>query len=77
MPFILDTDASESGVGAVLSQMVDGCESANRVLIKAEHKYSVTKKELLAVVAFTKYFRSYLLGRHSILRTDHSSLQRP
>ena len=48
---------------------------ASRVLNKAERKYGVTRKELLAVVTFVKHFRSYLLGRHFILRTDHRCLQ--
>ncbi|KAL5509263.1 hypothetical protein EMCRGX_G004601 [Ephydatia muelleri] len=43
--------------------------------VKAERKYCVTRKELLAVVTFTKHFRPYLLGRHFTHRTDHSSLQ--
>lgn len=78
--FVLDTDASESGIGDVLSQVdKDGKERvvayASTVLNKAERKYSVARKELLAVVTFIKHFRSYLLGRHFILRTDHSSLQ--
>ena len=69
--FVLDTDASESGIGAVLSQFdMEGGERvvayASRVLNKAERKYSVTRKELLAVVTFIKQFRSYLLGRHFI-----------
>ncbi|KAL5503667.1 hypothetical protein EMCRGX_G010652 [Ephydatia muelleri] len=76
---ILDTDASDYGLGAVLSQVVNGCERvvayASRILNKAERKYSVTRKELLAVVTFAKHFRSYLLARRFVLRTDHSALQ--
>ena len=78
-PFILDTDASDVGIGAVLSQeQEDGTERvlayASRVLSKPERRYCVTRKELLAVVSFIKHFRPYLLGRHFTLRTDHGSL---
>ena len=58
--FILDTDASNEGIGAVLSQVVDGRETviayASRVLSKAERGYCVTRRELLAVVTFLQQF---------------------
>lgn len=76
--FILDTDASNNGIGAVLSQCKNGKEHviayASRSLTKAERNYSVTRRELLAVVTFTGHFRQYLLGHRFILRTDHQSL---
>ena len=77
--FLLDTDASDQGIGAVLSQIQsDGQERvvayASRLLSKSERHYCVTRKELLAVVVFLHHFRQYLLGRKFILRTDHSSL---
>ena len=77
--FILDTDASNVGIGAVLSQIVDGEERVvaygSRILTKAERQYCITRRELLAVVFFTKYFRHYLTGRRFLLRTDHASLR--
>ena len=78
-PFILDTDASDLAIGSVLSQKIDGKERvvayASRTLSKAERKYCVTRKELLALVYFVKYFRHYLYGREFIVRTDHGSLR--
>lgn len=69
-PFILDTDASDVGIGAVLSQEVDGLERvvayASRALTKQERKYATTKKELLSLVVFTKYFKHYLLGKEFV-----------
>ena len=78
-PFILDTDASDTGIGAVLSQLQeDGSECvvayASRVLSKQERNYCVTRRELLAVVAFLQHFRQYLLGTPFTIRTDHSAL---
>ena len=78
-PFVLDTDASLSGMGAVLSQVVDGVERvlgyASKSFSKAERNYCVTRRELLAVVFFVKHFRPYLYGRNFTVRTDHSSLR--
>ena len=77
--FVLDTDASDSGIGAVLAQeQSDGTERvvayASRVLSKSERRYCVTRRELLAVVTFVDHFRPYLLGRHFTVRTDHGAL---
>ena len=77
--FILDTDASLHGVGAVLSQVQDGQERVisyfSKTLSPSEQNYCVTRRELLAVVLGVKHFRPYLYGRPFKLRTDHASLQ--
>lgn len=76
--FILDTDASNYAIGSVLSQEQDGKERViaygSRSLDKPERNYCVTRREMLAVVYFTKYFKHYLLGRKFLIRTDHGSL---
>ena len=79
-PFIVDTDASDIGIGAVLSQMQEDESErviayGSRVLTKPERHYCVTRRELLAVVTFIQHFRSYLLGREFILRTNHGSFK--
>lgn len=61
--FILDTDASDSAVGAVLSQIQDGEEKVIsygcRTLNRAESNYCVIDKEFLAIRCFTEYYRQY------------------
>ena len=78
--FILDTDASDTGIGAVLHQ-IQGPNNeekviafASKTLNKSQQHYCTTKKELLAVVEFVKHFRHYLYGQRFVIRTDHASL---
>ena len=77
--FFMDTDASERGLGVVLSQEQDGNERvlayASRTLSAAEKNYSITRKELLAVIFGLKKFRPYLIGRRFVIRSDHAALQ--
>ena len=77
--YILDTDASDTSIGAVLSQRQDGVEKvvayASRTLSGPEKNYCVTRKELLAVVQYLKQFRVYLMGKKFKIRTDHAALQ--
>ena len=78
-PFILYTDASQFAMGAVLAQVQDDLEKAicyaSKALSKSQTKYSATRRELLAIVTFTRHFRHYLLGRKFTIVTDHRALQ--
>ena len=64
--FVLITDVSNQGVGAMLSQGPIGRDLpvayASRSLNRAETHYTTSEKELLTVVWATKYFRPYLYG---------------
>ena len=77
---ILQTDASDYAMGAVLSQIdKDGREwvvsFASNSLDTAQRNYSVTEKECLAVVWGTEHFRTLLLGIQFELQTDHQALK--
>lgn len=78
--FILDTDASGKGVGGVLSQVWPEGERVvayySKALSKAERRYCVTRRELLAAVFSIRHFKYYLCGQRFTLRTDHASLDR-
>ena len=78
--FILQTDASDLGLGAVLTQFDSmgnerAISYASRPLTDREKCYSATEKEALAVIFATDYFRVYLLGKEFTLVTDHSALR--
>merc|ERR1711893_445229 len=79
-PFILDTDASDVAMGAVLSQVQNGQERViaygSKALSKEERNYCVTRRELLAVVYFVDHYKYYLAGgKLFTIRTDHASLR--
>lgn len=77
--FILETDASDFALGAVLSQKFEDNKEhpiayASRTLNDTECKYSATEKELLAIIFAIKHFRPYLFGKKFEIRTDHKPL---
>jgi len=74
-PFVLQTDASAMGLGAVLEQGRHVIAYASRALTKPEKSYSVIQQECLAIVYALKQFRHYLLGRPFTLQTDHAPLK--
>ena len=72
-PFILQTDASDRGLGAVLNQRDDNGSDHpvayyNRKLLPREERYSTIEKESMS------HFRTYLMGCQFTVETDHWAL---
>ncbi|UYV67231.1 K02A2.6-like, partial [Cordylochernes scorpioides] len=78
LPLCLATDASQIGVGAVLSHIIEGQERpimfASRTLSEAEQNYSQIEKEALAIIYGVTKFHQFIYGRKFILITDHKPL---
>ena len=80
-PCIIQCDASDFAIGAVLSQKFEGCLHPvafhSRKMNKHEINYEIHDKELLAITATFKEWRRYLEGaRHKIsVYTDHRGLE--
>ncbi|KAK3084178.1 hypothetical protein FSP39_009620 [Pinctada imbricata] len=76
--FILRTDASDKGIGAILLQERDGNKFpvayASKKLLQREQNYSVIERECLAIVWAVMKFQSYLYGQEFLLETDHAPL---
>jgi len=77
-PFVIQTDASDTGIGGFLSQNLSGEERviayASRALSKSERNFSVTERECLAVIFCIEKFRPYVEGVQFTVKTDHHSL---
>jgi hypothetical protein len=79
IPFILTTDASYQGLGAMLSQIGKDNEEraisySSSTLKPAQENYSVTQLEALAVIWAIEKYKHYLWGKKFTIRTDHSAL---
>ena len=79
LPFVLRTDASEIGMGAVLlqyiEQMYHPIAYASKKLNQAQRAYAMLERECLAIVWAVDKFKAYLYGRAFTLQTDHQSLK--
>ena len=76
--FILQCDASETGIGAALLQSFDDgvfpIAYASKKLLQRERNYSVIERECLSIVFGIKKFQRYLYGKEFTIQTDHAPL---
>ena len=74
------TDASDVGIGGVLSQADEQGEEVviafySKTLDKAQRNYAANEREALACMLAIEHWEPLLLGRHFTLRTDHQALE--
>lgn len=74
-PFLLETDVSDYGLGAVLLQNNHPLAYFSKVLEPKTRLKSIYEKELMAIVLAIQKWRHFLLGRHFVVRTDQQSLK--
>ena len=74
LPFIVNTDASDNQLGAVISQNNKPISFFSRILIKPQHNYTKTDKELLAISECLKQFRGIIFGYEMNVFSYHNNL---
>lgn len=73
--FVLEIDASGTGIGAVLCQGGHPLAYLSKTLAVKHQSLSTYEKEFLAVVAALEKWKGYLMDRHFKIKTDHFSLK--
>ncbi|XP_024156291.1 uncharacterized protein LOC112164308 [Rosa chinensis] len=73
--FVIECDASDLGIGAVLSQDGHPIAYMSKALAQRHLALSVYDKEMLAVVAAVQHWRPYILGHHFKILTDHRTIE--
>lgn len=72
---IVETDASNSGIGAVLIQSDHPIAFISRMLSVKHQALSVYDKEMFTILFAVKKWHQYLVGRHFKIKTDHQPLK--
>jgi len=72
--FVIETDASGHGLGAVLMQEGHPISYLSQTLCERNKGLSTYEKECMAILLAVEKWRSYLLAQEFVIKTDHRSL---
>lgn len=73
--FVIETDASNVGIGGLLMQEGHPLAFFSKKLGPRFMGVSAYTKEMCIIVEVVAKWRQYLLGCHFIIKTDHKSLR--
>jgi hypothetical protein len=74
-PFEIETDASDYVVGIILTQHGHPMAYHSETLSYVVHKYPTYDKEMYSIVQACRQWRHYILGKETVIHTDHKPLQ--
>ncbi|KAL0371094.1 UNVERIFIED_CONTAM: Retrovirus-related Pol polyprotein from transposon.6 [Sesamum angustifolium] len=73
--FVIEADACDKGIGAVLMQKQRPIAFLSNALSPRNQGLSVYEKEFLAILQAVQKWKHYVIGHHFIIKTDHQSLK--
>jgi len=74
-PFVIESDTCGNGIGAVLMQSNRPIAFTSKALAPHHLGLSTYEKEMTAIIHEVTKWRTYLVGRHFTIKTDHQSLK--
>ena len=75
LPVSVETDASQSSLGAVLLQNGRPISFMSKALTETQSRYSNIEREILGIVTAVKHYHQYLFGKQFTLYTDHKPIE--
>ena len=73
-PFVIETDACDTGIGAVLMQEGHPLAYVSKALGPKNRALSVYEKEYMAILLAVQQWRPYLQMQHFVIKTNQKSL---
>jgi len=75
LPFVMETDASDTAIAAVLTQAGRPVAFFSRILQGPERRHASVEKEAQAIIESVRHWRHYLTRRHFTIKTDQRSVR--
>ena len=79
LPFVIHVDASDTAIGAVLTQSYYGKDMPvccfSKCLNDTEKRWSIYEREMYAIISALGKWRCYIINKPTVVYTDHQPLK--